>query len=261
MPKLRRNPDIKRLEGWLFAHRGLYDNKSIAPENSLKAFELAAANGYGIELDVQLTKDNILVIHHDKSTLRSCGIDKNVTETEFEELSRYRLFSSEEKLPTLREVTALIDGRVPIIIELKAIRGAESLCKAVADELKSYHGTYCIQSFNPIVLLWYKKHYPKVIRGQLSTDFIKEKHPGNKLQYFLLKHLLFNFITRPDFISYHHPYKKSLSITICRKLYRTKTFAWTVQSKEDLDICRDYYDFFIFDSFLPNSREDNEQVL
>ena len=71
------------------------------------------------------------------------------------------------------------------------------------------------------------------------------------MQYFILKHLLFNFHTKPDFIAYDYKYKKGLSFTICRKLYKIKTAAWTIQSQKDLEDNKEYFDMIIFDSFIP----------
>lgn len=251
MPKLRRNQDCKKLDGWLYAHRGLHNNKSKAPENSLKAFALAIKNGYGIELDVQLTKDFIPIIHHDYHLRRSCKIDYKISEHDYEEIKEFDLYKSKQKIPTLNEVLKLVDGKVPLIIELKIPWQAAKLCKIVSKILKDYKGIYCIQSFNPFGLMWYKKHQPGVVRGQLATDFNKEKVEGDKLQYFILKNMLMNFLAKPDFIAYHHVYKRGLSFTICRKLYRAKAIAWTIQSQEELEDCRNYYELFIFDSFTP----------
>ena len=158
----------------------------------------------------------------------------------------------------MQEVLDLVAGKVPIIIELKIPLHPDQLCQAVSETLKDYKGIYCIQSFNPFGLVWYRRHYPKIVRGQLATDFFKEKVEGNKLHYFLLKHLLFNFLTKPDYLAYHHVYKNDLSFTICRKLYRSKTVAWTIQNQKDFESCGKYYEVFIFDSFLPQT-EDQKQ--
>lgn len=256
MPKLKRNPDSKKFDGWLYAHRGLHDNKSQAPENSMRAFMLAVEQGYGIELDVQLTKDKVPVILHDYNLKRACNVDFKIAEHNYEELAQFRLFQSQEKIPTFREVLDAVNGKVPLIIELKIPWRAESLCELVSEILKNYKGSYCIESFNPFGLSWYKKHYPRVVRGQLSTDFIREKVDGNKFQYFILKHLLLNFYTKPDFIAYHHVYKKGLSYTLCRKLYRVKTIAWTIQNQKDFEESRKYYELFIFDSFIPKIKNE-----
>ncbi|MDF2943933.1 MAG: hypothetical protein K0S01_2791 [Herbinix sp.] len=251
MPKINRNPQSKKLDGWLYAHRGLHKNNTEAPENSLRAFELAVASGYGIELDVQLTKDLVPVILHDYNLKRPCHVDIKVSEVNYEELQSYRLFTSQERIPTFKEALAIINGKVPVIIELKIPWKADKICNAVSQMLKDYKGVYCIESFNPFGLIWYKKHYPEIVRGQLATDFIKEKTDGSKFQYFILKHLLMNFQTKPDFIAYHHVYKKGLSFTICRKLYQVKAIAWTIQSQEELENNRKYFDLFIFDNFIP----------
>jgi glycerophosphoryl diester phosphodiesterase len=254
MPKLRRNKNIKAMDGWFYAHRGLHNNLSEAPENSLKAFWLAVEQGYGIELDVQLTKDLVPVVLHDYSLKRACKKDVQVASLTYEELTGYRLFKSEEKIPTLKEVLDLVDDKVPLIIELKIPWKPDRLCRAVSELLKEYKGFYVIESFNPFGLMWYRRYHPKVIRGQLSTDFIREKIEGDPVQYFMLKHLLFNFLTKPDFIAYHHVYKTALSFSICRKLYRTKPVAWTIQSEEQLESSRRYFELFIFDSFIPQER-------
>ncbi len=251
MPKLRRNPKTKSMEGWLYAHRGLHNNKTEAPENSVKAFALAVEKGYGIELDVQLTKDEVPVIFHDYSLKRACKADIKIADLTYEELEQYPLFKSKEKIPTLKEALDVIQGRVPVIIELKIPWNPDRICSRVSELLNNYCGFYCIESFNPFGLVWYKKHYPFVVRGQLSTDFIREKVEGDRFQFFLLKNLLLNFLTKPDFIAYHHVYKNSLSFTLCRKLFHTKPVAWTIKSQEELDKCKNYYELYIFDSFLP----------
>lgn len=255
MPKLRRNPDSKKLDGWLYAHRGLHDNESEAPENSLRAFERAVEQSYGIELDVQLTKDLVPIILHDYNLKRACNADFKISEHNYEELKDFKLFKSQEKIPTFKEVLELVDGKVPLIIELKIPWQPGKLCEAVSGMLKDYKGIYCIESFNPFGLMWYKKYQPNVVRGQLATDFIREKIEGNRIQYFLLKHLLFNFLSKPDFIAYHHVYKKGVSFSICRKLYGVKTVAWTIQTQKDYDNSRKYYELFIFDSFIPEDKE------
>ncbi len=261
MPKLKRNPYSKNLDGWLYAHRGLHNNKSEAPENSLPAFKLAVKQGYGIELDVQLTKDNVPVILHDYHLRRACKEDVIVADLTFQELQKYHLFRSKERIPTFEEALAVIDGKVPLIIELKIPGNPNRLCKIVSEILKNYNGIYCIESFNPFGLRWYRLHYPNVVRGQLASDFIKEKKEGSKFQYFVLKNMLLNFYTKPDFIAYHHIYKKSLSYTICRKLYHAKTAAWTIKSQQDYDDNQNCFDLFIFDSFIPEDKKEGGESL
>ena len=251
MPELKVNPKSSKFDGWFYAHRGLYDNHTEAPENSLAAFSLAVDRHYGIELDVQLTKDGVPVIFHDYNLVRACQVNRKISELTLEELSKFRLFESQESIPTFEQVLSLIDGKVPLIIELKIPWDAGPLCEKVSKILQNYQGLYCIESFNPFGLTWYKKHNPEVVRGQLSTDFVKEKIEGSRVQYFILKHLLTNFLTRPNFIAYQHNYRKGLSLTLCRKLYRIKTAAWTIQSQEELEENKGIFDWLIFENFIP----------
>jgi len=254
MPKLKCNLAIKHFEGRFYAHRGLHKNRSKAPENSIPAFRLAIENSYGIELDVQLTKDEVPVVIHDYNLLRICGVNQKIAELTYEELQQYYLYKSKERIPTFTEALACIDGKVPLIIELKIPSKASRTCEIVAEALKSYPGVYCIESFNPFGLIWYRKNKPQIMRGQLSSNFLKDKEEGSKFQYFVLKNFLLNFLTKPDFISYNYVHKKDISFTICRKLYRVITFAWTIKSQEALESNKDLFDFFIFDSFIPTRK-------
>lgn len=251
MPKLRTNPDYAKLEGWYYAHRGLHNNRSDAPENSIKAFQLAVDNSYGIELDVQLTKDDIPIVFHDYNLKRACGVNLKTAELTYDELRQYSLFNSKQHIPTLKEALECIGGQVPVIVELKIPWSAKKICKLVSKVLDDYKGVYCIETFNPFGLIWYRKNCPNVIRGQLASDFNKEHLEGSKMQYFILKHLLLNFQTKPDFIAFDHKYKKALSFSLCRKLFKAKTAAWTIKSQKELDECSRYFDLFIFDSFIP----------
>lgn len=250
MPRLQR-PDITPFKGRYYAHRGLHNNASTAPENSLKAFELAIQKGYGIELDVQLSKDKVPVVFHDYTLKRVCKVDKKVDELTYKELRQLSLFSSTEKIPYLQEALDYIDGRVPIIVELKIPLKAETTCEKADKMLQKYKGVYCIESFNPLGLIWFKKKHPRIMRGQLSTNYFKDKKEGNKLHFFILQNLLLNFLTKPDFIAYRYIHWKNLSFQICTKIFNAYAFAWTIKSKKALEKSRKHFDFFIFDNFIP----------
>ena len=120
VPNRGRKEKMKVFEKQYIAHRGLFDNESEAPENSIPAFQRAVQQGYGIELDVQLTTDNRLVVFHDETLQRMCGFDKKLTECSYDELKHYRLAKSDEKIPLFDEVLKVIDGKVPLIVEVKS---------------------------------------------------------------------------------------------------------------------------------------------
>ncbi len=233
----------------LFAHRGLYDNHSGIPENSMKAFHRAVEHGYGIELDVQLTKDGIPVIFHD-SFLKRMTNDPNgnpvsgkIEQYTLEELQSFHLLDTDEKIPTFQEVLDLVDGKVPLIVELKLDPGmkAAPLCEKADALLQRYPGSYVVESFDPLAVRWYRKHRPDIIRGQLSEAYTKQRK-YRKPSYFLAEHLMFNWLTKPDFIAYDCKDRQNLSRRLTRKLYRCPNVAWTVQSRQELDAVKGDYD-------------------
>ena len=250
MPRLWGKPSKTPYMGVYYAHRGLHDNQSSAPENSMKAFRKAVEEGYGIELDVQLTQDGIPVIFHDFTLERMCSVPGKVREMTYSQLQQLHLLDTEEKIPTLEEFLHMVDGKVPLIVELKEEWTDLSLCPAVQKQLSEYKGVYCIESFNPLVLLWYRRYCKKVMRGQLSTNFRKDGGYKN-IFYLFLTHLLTNCLTAPDFIAYNCLFKEEPARRICRKLYKNLAVAWTVKSQDQLESLKKDFDLFIFESFIP----------
>lgn len=252
MPRMINRKDFSPFENRDYAHRGLHKEGDIVPENSMVAFELAVKEGYGIELDVQLSRDNIPVVFHDFSLKRMCGLDKEVNELTFAELKNLHLSNSKESIPSLNEVLNLVKGQVPLIIEFKTHNNNTSLCEITTPILDNYNGIYCVESFNPYILIWYKKNRPHIVRGQLSTNFLRNGFKkNNKILNFALQNLLFNFITKPDFIAFDYKYKNMLSFKINRYLYKIPTIAYTIQSIEELERNKNYFDLFIFENFIP----------
>lgn len=232
-----------------YAHRGLHNNQSDCPENTLAAFRKAVEAGYGIEMDIQLTRDRKVVVAHDMDLKRVAGIERAVDSFTYEELKKIPLFDSEETIPLLTDVLKLVDGKVPLVVELKFRHGSR-ICEKADKILREYEGVYCIESFHPQVLWWYKKNHPEVYRGQLSMNY-KKVEGWDNLLHFALEHLLFNFLTKPDFIAYDKNSPRALSKEICRKIWGSQTFAWTIKSQEELDAAKPYFDRFIFEGFIP----------
>jgi len=250
MPRMFRRPSADFLMGRYYAHRGLHNNLSGPPENSMDAFQKAVDAGYGIELDVQLTQDRIPVVFHDENLLRICGIDANVRDFTYAELSTIPLLGSHQCIPLLSDVLELVDGQVPLIIEIKVHENPAVVCEKADECISLYQGPYCIESFHPGAVQWYKKNKPNVIRGQLSANFAKPDR-REKPAEMLVHHLLTNVLCRPDFIAYDHHTKNALSRIICRKFFSALSVAWTIKSQDELDAVRNDFDLFIFEQFLP----------
>lgn len=175
-PRPRREEGIAPLLGWDYAHRGLFDNESGPPENSLPAFARAVEGGYGIELDVQLSRDGKLVVFHDDDLARMCSAEGRVDSYSYEELREMPLLGSGERIPLFTEVLELVAGRVPLIVELKMSPvNNYPVCEAANRILSGYRGAYCVESFSPLAVRWYRKHRPDVVRGQLSDRMRAEE--------------------------------------------------------------------------------------
>lgn len=251
MPRLGRQKERKKFLGVYYAHRGLHDNASIAPENSMQAFKRAVKKGYGIELDVRLSKDGVPVVFHDYTLERVCGKEGKVCEYTYEELRQFFLCNSQEKIPRLEDVLKMVNGKVPLIIEIKAEWMDISVCAVVDEVLRKYQGVYCIESFNPMVLSWYRRYHNDVFRGQLADAFVRKGEYKGGI-YWALQNLLLNWMTKPDFIAYNHEYKNILSRKLCRNMYKHFAVAWTIQNQADLEEAKKKFDLFIFDSFIPD---------
>lgn len=248
---LHRKNDIRSLQGWKYAHRGLFDPDEGIPENSMKAFALAVENGYGIELDVHITSDGHLVVIHDSDTTRVCGEKHIIEQMTLSQIADLRLSDTAEIIPQFEEVLKLIAGKVPLIVEIKSESGPiEALCQKVFSVLTDYRGAYCVESFNPTVVRWFRKSAPRIIRGQLAGRML---HMGKKITVvtFLLQHYLLNFLGRPDFMAYELEASGQFVFRFVKKLFRPYLFAWTVRTTEDLIKAEMNYDLVIFESIRP----------
>ena len=242
---------FKALKGWAYAHRGLHGNG--VPENSMDAFRLALENGYGIEFDVHLMADGELAVIHDPSLKRTAGEEVYIEDLTKDDLDRYRLEGTDEKIPLFADVLTLFAGQAPLIIELKSERNNHAaLSEAVCEALKGYEGAYCLESFDPRVVNWLKKNRPDMIRGQLTENFLQ--NPKCTLPWvlkFLLTTQLMNFLTVPDFIAYKSADRKRLGNFVCRKIWRAVGVTWTVKSQEEFDAVKKDGWLPIFEGFRP----------
>ena len=208
------------------AHRGLFSKDQSIPENSLAAFKNAVDAGYGVELDVQLSKDGKVVVIHDGNLKRVCGADVKVEDLDYDELAKYRLCGTDEKIPLFSEVLEVIGGKTPIIVELKDVPKNRELCEKTYALMNAYDGVTCMESFNPFIVAWFRFHAPKVYRGQLATLPEDYRAGGrSRLTSFLLGNLFMNFAARPNFNAYRIC-KKPFFVKICEVLGCVKV-GWT----------------------------------
>lgn len=230
------------------AHRGLH-TKDI-PENSLSAFENALKNNYAIELDVQFTKDKEVVVFHDENLKRMTNDTRNIEDVNYDELKNLRLGNTNEIIPTLEEVLELVDSKVAILIEIKDCKDYIELSEKTYEILKGYEGNYAIQSFNPFILEWYKNNASEVVRGQLSGTFTEGSESLNSFEKFVLKNMLLNFKSKPNYIGYELEGIPKSKLESLRKK-GVPIIVWTVKNKEDMEKAYKYSDNITFENFLP----------
>lgn len=251
----RRNyPGWEAIQTARFAHRGLHDAGAGRPENSMAAFRAAIEKGFGAELDVHLMADGNLAVVHDSDLTRVCGKKGSIEDLRAEDLKNYPLQGTGETIPLFEDVLDLFAEKTPLIVELKVERGnAAALTDAAMAALADWHGTYCVESFHPGVLLRLKKKYPRVLRGQLSQNFLKGSEVnGLSLPVrFALTNLLTSVLTRPDFIAYNCLDRKNISLRIMKRLYGVHEAAWTVRDRETMGRLENEGVPCIFENFVP----------
>ena len=245
------NPAFEQLRGYLFAHRGLHGFTGHS-ENSLPAFREAAAKGFGAELAVRMTRDGKLAVMHDESLERTAGVNVRLSGLSSQKLAEYRLFGGEH-IPMLDEVLPVFEGGPPLMIEVKPSgKGVFAVCEALAAAMKDYRGLWCVESFDPRVVYWMRKHAPNVVRGQLSRRF-GPPTPIRGPAAFLLALMPFNALTRPDFISYRFHDRRMLPFRLATARGGAGRVLWTIRSRTDLDTALSEDAIAIFEGFDPRS--------
>lgn len=227
-----------------YAHRGLH-GKGV-PENSMKAFELAVNKGYGIELDVQLSKDRKVIVFHDYSLNRMTGINKKLKDLKEDELNKISLANTDQRIPSFKKVLELVNGTVPLLIELKGEDLNAELCAKVANELYEYKGAYCIESFNPLLIRTIKKYLPDVYCGQLYTNVCRDKNKINPT-YAILSLMTFNFLALPDFIAYNKKDRNAFPVKLAVNFHKAPKFVWTVRGDEEIATAKNLKEHAIFE--------------
>ena len=223
----------------VFAHRGYHDEKY--PENSIPAFKKALRYKYNIELDVHLTKDEKIVVFHDFSLKRMCGIDKKIEDLTYKQIIKYNLLNTKYKIPLLDEVLDLVSGKVTLLIETKTKMHDGRLEEKLSELLDKYNGKFAIQSFSPFSIYWFKKNRPNYLRGLLSSDFKKFKI--NSLKKIIARTLISDIILKTNFISFD--VRALPNSYVERKRKYKPIIGWTIKDKKQYKEYKKCCDNFI----------------
>lgn len=247
--------DLTWIKERLIAHRGLHRLDKKVPENSKTSFALCIEKDYGIECDVNVLKDGTVVVFHDKDLKRLTHRSEALMAVTYDDIRDLTLYDTDERIMTLKALLDFVDGKVPLLIELKPHGDSLLLCTQFMETIKDYKGVYAIHSFSPWIVNWFRKNHPQVIRGQI-TEYFKNDTLMKKTTKYLMKSMFFNRFTKPDFVNYgiydlpnkycDRAYKKGLCI-----------IAYAAKSQEQLDMVKAHYDNAVFEYFIP--KESNER--
>lgn len=226
------------------AHRG-YHAPGI-PENSMAAFCEAIQNGFVIELDVHVTKDDVLVVFHDHNLVRLTSVDKIIEDSTFAEIRELVLEKTRERIPRFTDVLEYVNGRVGLLIEIKQHPHVGNVEKILSQNLDGYCGKFAVASFDPRIVRWFYRNRPSWIRGQIAGGLKGKKIPV--LQRFLIKNLVVMLYSRPDFIAYEYRYLSSW-IRFIAGVFRIPILVWTVRDPETAEIFREMGQNSIFEGF------------
>lgn len=230
------------------AHRGLH-NEEVS-ENSLQAFSLAKEKGYAIEIDVHLLKDGNVAIVHDSNLQRVTGYDVIIENLTKDELDKYPLFNK-EKIPLLNELLSLINGEVPILIEIKANKLNKPLCNKLLEILSTYpyKDKIALQSFEPMTVRYLKKKTNDYSVGYLCTNKLSDVK-CKLIESLLVKMKLLSWM-RADFISYDIHFLPNKYVK-AKQEKGYQLLVWTINSEDKLQKAREIGDNIIFEKIKLN---------
>lgn len=233
-------------ESWItttpIANRGLYD--SDTPENSIASIKKAMEKGYAVCVDVRALADNTIIVFHDETLGRLTSTDGFINNCTYSDIEDLKLGKTQEKIPTLEEVLATVDGKVPVIVDIRN-KDKVSYEKYVWKILQAYKGEYAVVSTNPYSLEWFKLNAPKVKRGQVSSFYKKSDLSfGERYAY---KHMKFNKnVSEPNFIVYK---AEDLPNLIVKKYKDLPLLAYHVNNTELYNKVKKHVNNVIFEGF------------
>lgn len=235
--------DVSWLTSRPIAHRGLHDTNRACWENTLSAFEAAAAAGYAIECDVQLSADGVPVVIHDCALDRLTGEKGNVWQVGAGDLVQLAVGGTTDRIPTLAALLETVNGRVPLVIELKGNEGHDDgLIAAVAEQLARYRGEAAIMSFDHWLVRDFDRLAPGIPAGLTACG----KAPRELEAHF-------SMLAYPlAFVSFAWVDLPNRFISFVRERLAMPVVTWTVRDEKGLEATRLYADQITFEDFVPD---------
>ena len=250
-----------RAPDWLtarpIAHRGLHDRARGIIENMPAAAQAAVSGNFSIECDIQLTADGEAMVHHDDALGRLTEGSGALLGMTSGQLRAVKFKDTSERMMSLGDLCALVDGRVPLVIEVKShFDGDRKLVTRMSEVLASYSGPVAGMSFDLDQVLALRKKMPALPRGIIGQrnhddDYWKKKLTPEQRQRML--HLRHAFRTRPHFVAYRVDDLPVPAPWIARNIFGLPLLTWTVRTPEQRARAARYADQMIFEGFLPGT--------
>ena len=249
-----------RAPDWLtarpIAHRGLHDRARGIIENMPAAAQAAVSGNFSIECDIQLTADGEAMVHHDDALGRLTEGSGALLGMTSGQLRAVKFKDTSERMMALGDLCALVDGRVPLVIEVKShFDGDRRLVTRMSEVLASYSGPVVGMSFDPDQVLALREKMPALPRGIITQRTYDEADwpEATLAQRQSILHLRHAFRTQPHFVAYRVDDLPAPAPWIARNIFGLPLLTWTVRAPEQRTQAARYADQMIFEGFLPGT--------
>jgi glycerophosphoryl diester phosphodiesterase len=242
---------------WLkrpIAHRGLHDEASGIVENSASAVEAAIAKGYAVEVDLQCAAHGAPIVFHDRTLDRLTAERGPVADRDADALCAIALRNSKDRILSLDRLLGIVNGRVPLLIEVKSTwSDNHAYERNIAEALRAYEGNVAVMSFDPECLAAFRREAPALPRGLIAERFEDQRYWSDlsARRRFAMRHLLTAAIAQPNFIAYDIKALPALAPGIARDVFHLPLLTWTVRSEADKANARLFADAMIFEGVTP----------
>ncbi len=250
--------EIEQILARPIAHRGYHDADAGIMENTPSAITAALNKDFAIEVDLQETADGDALVYHDYTLDRLTEARGAVIQRPTSSLTAIQMKTGGDKLWLLQDLLDLVNGHVPLVIEIKSLMrsGAQAaFVRNVVDQVAAYNGPACIKTFDPDMLSVARAQNPAVLRG-IVADAIPPKDEMlrfTRMERFILRHLMHIPRTQPHFISYGINDLPALAPRLFRRIFNKPVMTWTVRTREQRERAARYADQIVFEGFDPDA--------
>lgn len=250
---MRWSPELRRLD-WLvarpIAHRGLHDVKSGVVENCESAFAAAIAGNYTIECDLQLSVDGEAVVFHDDTLDRLTDTKGPIEQRSVRELKKINFKSGKDRVQTFGELLEQVDGRVPLVVEIKTNWDGNLLLVGRAEKVaRKYRGPLAFMSFDPKSIARLRQisnaKPAGIVADRTTHVWYSDLTPRDRLS---MRQFLHAKDTRPYFISYYWQDFPFAPVNRFRAEGHP-VICWTIRSREAASKALRYCDQITFEGF------------